>query len=34
MPSFACSALKRAYREILVDGRSDVRLVFLDGTER
>ena len=29
----ACSALKRAYRDILVNGRSDVRLVFLDGTE-
>ena len=29
----ACSALKRAYRDILVHGRSDVRIVFLDGTE-
>jgi len=29
----ACSALKRAYREILVHGRSDVRIVFLDGTQ-
>ena len=29
----ACSALKRAYRDILVNGRSDVRLVFLDGTD-
>jgi gluconokinase len=29
----ACSALKRAYRKILVHGRSDVRIVFLDGTE-
>jgi len=29
----ACSALKRAYRDILVGGRRDVRLVFLDGTE-
>jgi gluconokinase len=28
-----CSALKRAYRDILVHGRSDVRLVYLDGTE-
>jgi gluconokinase len=28
----ACSALKRAYREILVHGRDDVRIVFLDGT--
>jgi gluconokinase len=27
----ACSALKRAYRDILVDGRNDVRLVFLQG---
>jgi len=27
----ACSALKRAYREILVAGHSDVRLVFLKG---
>jgi gluconokinase len=29
----ACSALKRAYRDILVHGRNDVRFVFLDGTE-
>jgi gluconokinase len=28
----ACSALKRAYREILVHGRDDIRIVFLDGT--
>ena len=28
----ACSALKRAYRDILVHGRSDVRVVFLSGT--
>ncbi len=27
----ACSALKRAYREILVHGRDDVRIVYLDG---
>ena len=27
----ACSALKRAYRDILVDGRGDVRLVYLKG---
>ena len=27
----ACSALKRAYRDILVHGRSDVRIVYLDG---
>ncbi len=30
---FACSALKRAYREVLVHGRSDVSIVFLDGTK-
>jgi gluconokinase len=29
----ACSALKRAYRDILVHGRNDVRIVFLDGSE-
>ncbi len=29
----ACSALKRAYREVLVHGRNDVRIVFLDGSE-
>jgi gluconokinase len=29
----ACSALKRAYREILVHGRSDIRIVFLDGSK-
>jgi gluconokinase len=29
----ACSALKRAYREVLVHGRDDVRMVFLDGTQ-
>jgi gluconokinase len=28
----ACSALKRAYREILVAGHDDVRLVFLKGS--
>ena len=27
----ACSALKRAYRDILVSGRPDVRLVYLKG---
>ena len=27
----ACSALKRSYREILVDGHSDVRIVYLSG---
>jgi gluconokinase len=31
---FACSALKRAYREILVHGRGDVRIVFLNGTQQ
>ncbi|MFZ5736269.1 MAG: gluconokinase [Pseudomonadota bacterium] len=29
---FGCSALKRAYRDVLVHGRSDVRIVFLDGS--
>ena len=29
----ACSALKHAYRDILVHGRSDVRIVFLNGTQ-
>jgi gluconokinase len=29
----ACSALKRAYRDILVHGRSDVRIVYLRGTQ-
>ena len=28
----ACSALKRTYRDVLVHGRNDVRIVFLDGT--
>lgn len=28
----ACSALKRAYREVLVHGRDDVRIVLLDGS--
>lgn len=27
----ACSALKRTYRDLLVHGRDDVRLVYLDG---
>jgi gluconokinase len=30
----ACSALKRAYRDVLVHGRSDVRIVFLNGTQQ
>ncbi len=29
----ACSALKRAYRDVLVHGRSDVRIVFPNGTQ-
>jgi gluconokinase len=29
----ACSALKRAYRDVLVRSRSDVRIVFLDGSQ-
>jgi gluconokinase len=29
----ACSALKRGYREVLVHGRDDVRIVFLSGTQ-
>jgi gluconokinase len=29
----ACSALKRAYRDILVHGRNDVRIVFLNGSQ-
>ena len=30
----ACSALKRTYRDVLVHGRNDVRIVFLDGTQQ
>ncbi len=30
----ACSALKRAYRDILVHGRDDVRIVYLDGAQK
>ncbi len=30
----ACSALKRAYRDILVHGRDDVRIVYLKGTQQ
>ncbi len=29
----ACSALKRAYRDVLVRDRADVRFVFLDGSQ-
>lgn len=28
----ACSALKRSYRDILVHGRDDVRIIFLNGS--
>jgi gluconokinase len=28
----ACSALKRAYRDVLVHGRDDVRIIYLKGT--
>ncbi|MDB5655616.1 MAG: carbohydrate kinase, thermoresistant glucokinase family [Tardiphaga sp.] len=28
----ACSALKRAYRDVLVHGRDDIRIVYLDGS--
>jgi gluconokinase len=30
----ACSALKRAYRDILVHGRHDIRIVYLEGTKK
>src|SRR3954470_24750303 len=29
----ACSALKRVYRDMLVHGRDDIRIVMLDGTK-
>ena len=29
----ACSALKRVYRDILVHGRNDIRIVFLNGSQ-
>jgi gluconokinase len=29
----ACSALKHAYRDVLVHGRNDVRIVYLSGTQ-
>ncbi|HMN72135.1 MAG TPA: gluconokinase [Rhodoblastus sp.] len=29
----SCSALKRAYRDVLIGAREDVRLVLLDGTK-
>jgi carbohydrate kinase (thermoresistant glucokinase family) len=28
----ACSALKKAYRDVLVHGRDDIRMVYLDGS--
>ena len=28
-----CSALRRVYRDLLVHGRSDIRIVYLDGTQ-
>ena len=30
----ACSALKRSYREILVHGRDDVRIIYLNGSKQ
>jgi gluconokinase len=30
----ACSALKRSYRDVLVHGRNDVRIIYLDGTQK
>ena len=29
----ACSALKRSYRDVLVHGRDDVRIIYLKGTQ-
>jgi gluconokinase len=29
----ACSALKRSYRDVLVHGRHDIRIVYLNGTQ-
>ena len=29
----ACSALKRTYRDVLVHGRDDVRIIYLKGTQ-
>ena len=29
----ACSALRRAYRDVLVHGRSDVRMIYLKGSQ-
>ena len=30
----ACSALKRAYRDVLVHGRDDVRMLYLEGSQQ
>jgi gluconokinase len=30
----ACSALKRVYRDILVHGRGDVRIIYLNGSQQ
>jgi gluconokinase len=30
----ACSALKRAYRDVLIHGRSDVRILYLEGSQQ
>jgi gluconokinase len=30
----ACSALKRTYRDVLLRGRDDVRIIFLNGTQQ
>jgi len=30
----ACSALKRSYRDVLVHGREDIRIVYLDGSKQ
>jgi gluconokinase len=30
----ACSALKRVYRDVLLRGRDDVRVIFLNGTQQ
>jgi gluconokinase len=30
----ACSALKRAYRDVLVHGRNDVRIIYLEGAQK
>ena len=30
----ACSALKRSYRDVLVHGRDDVRMIYLEGSQQ